>query len=171
MTEKKHSYERKSLARTVNEPAIFYGDNNTLQLIIQLLGGVNVIGQKIRNMLDFLTVAEKGLPISVLQKLQKRMQFTNREIGQTLDMSESTLQRRYKLNQKLDKKESESAIDVASVWAKGIEVFLDEEDFRVWLHTKNVALGNNKPLSLLNSPIGRQELKDLLARIEWGIYS
>lgn len=170
MTENKHSYDRK-ISIKVDEPAMTYGESDTLQLIIQLLGGVNAIGKKIKNMLDFLTVAEKGLPISVLQKLQKRMQFTNKEIGQTLDMSESTLQRRYKLNQKLDKKESESAIDLASVWAKGIEVFQDEEDFRVWLHTKNAALGNNKPLSFLNSPIGRQELKDLLTRIEWGIYS
>lgn len=160
-----------SSKNSVNEPAIVYQSSGTLQLITELLGGVSIIGQKIKHMLDFLKLTEQGLPIAVLQNLQKRMKFTNKEIGKALDMSESTLQRRYKLNQKLDKKESESAIDVASVWAKGIEVFQSEEDFSTWLHTNNVALSNNKPLSLLNSPIGRDELKDMLTRIEWGIYS
>jgi putative toxin-antitoxin system antitoxin component (TIGR02293 family) len=157
----------------VSEPMAIYGQPvvGSLELLTHVLGGAQAIGKKIKNILDFLDVTEKGLPIVVLKKLQKRMQFTNRELGKSLDMSESTLQRRLKLNQKLDKKESESAIHLASVWAKGIEVFEDEEMFRTWLHTKNKALGDNKPLDLLHSPIGRDEIKDLLSRIEWGVYS
>ncbi|HNP20040.1 MAG TPA: DUF2384 domain-containing protein [Fulvivirga sp.] len=162
----------KDIPSKVEEPAISYGQPlGSLELITQILGGAQAIGKKIKNVLDFLTVTENGLPIAVLKKLQARLQFTNRELGKSLDMSESTLQRRLKLNQNLDKKESESAIHLASVWAKGLDVFEDEDAFRVWLHTTNTALGNNKPLDLLHSPIGRDEIKDLLSRIEWGVYS
>jgi len=172
MTENKHSYDRINLNKaTLNDPSMTYGSNTSLNLIIEILGGFNAIGKKIKNVLDFLSVTEKGLPIAVLKKVQKKMQFTNRELGKVLDMSESTLQRRLKLNQKLDKKESESTIHLASVWAKGIEVFENEDDFRTWLHTKNTALGNHAPIALLHSPIGRDEIKDILCRIEFGIFS
>lgn len=156
----------------VKEPVVIYGQPVApLDIVIEVLGGFQSIGKKISNILDFVDITEKGLPIVVLKKLQKRMQFTNRELGKTLDMSESTLQRRLKQNQKLDKKESESAVDVATVWAKGLEVFDNDEQFRHWLHTNNTALGNNKPIDFLHSPIGRDEIKDILNRIEWGIYS
>lgn len=171
MTENKQSYDKEVKKNVLHEPSMAYGSFTSLNLIIEILGGVKVIGKKIGNVLDFLAVTEKGLPIAVLKKLQKKMQFTNRELGKALDMSESTLQRRLKLNQKLDKKESEGTIHLASVWAKGIEVFENEDDFRTWLHAKNTALGNHAPIALLHSPIGRDEIKDLLCRIEFGIYS
>jgi len=172
MTEKNKSYDSNLSKSTLDESSLAYQPMvSSINLISDILGGARLIGKKIKNVLDFLSVTSNGLPIAALKKLQKRMQFTNIELSNVLDMSESTLQRRLKLGQRLDKKESEAAIHLASVWAKGLEVFENDDDFRIWLHTKNSALGNNKPIELLHSPIGRDEIKDLLTRIEWGIYS
>ncbi|MEQ8926051.1 MAG: DUF2384 domain-containing protein [Fulvivirga sp.] len=168
MTEYKKSNDNKS---ELNEPAMAYGLGiTTLDLLIDILG-ISNLAKKLKNSLDLLKMAENGFPIKVLKNLQKRTQFTNRQIGIVLDMSESTVQRRIRDNQKLDKKQSESAVQLASVWVKGLEVFEDEDDFRTWLNTENQALGGNKPLALLHSSIGREEVKNVLNRIAWGIYS
>ncbi|MEM9855956.1 MAG: antitoxin Xre/MbcA/ParS toxin-binding domain-containing protein [Bacteroidota bacterium] len=172
MTEKKYSIDN-SKTPTVSELYSVYEATipSSLELIEQLLGGVKTIGKKINNILEFLQLAQHGLPISVLKSLQKRMKFTNREMGKVLEISESTLQRRIKKGEKLDKRESENTIQLAALWAKGLEVFDNEYDFRRWLDMENIALGNNKPLDILHSSIGRDEIKELLTRIEWGIYS
>ncbi|MEM1002715.1 MAG: antitoxin Xre-like helix-turn-helix domain-containing protein [Bacteroidota bacterium] len=172
MKEKKYSFDSNETYQ-VSDVAFNYSTSNvsSLELITQILGGAKAIGKKINNFLEFLSLSEKGLSIAVLMNLQKRMKFTNREMGKALEISESTLQRRLREGKRLDKKESESAIQLASLWAKGIEVFEDENDFRVWLEMNNTALGNNKPIELLHSPIGREEIKEVLNRIEWGIYS
>ena len=171
MTEKNKSYEQlKNEDIVVIESAESYAlSQSPLQTLVHILG-LNSLSDKIKNMLDLLILTEQGFPINVLKRLQAHTKFTNREMGKALDMSESTLQRRLKQEQKLDKRQSESAVQLASVWAKGLEVF-EEEDFRTWLHSDNKALGGNKPISILNSSIGREEVKDVLRRIEWGIYS
>lgn len=173
MTEKKYSNERNKTSE-ISDVAFSYGgvsSLSSLELITQLLGGAQAIGRKMNNILEFLALTENGLPVSTLKNLQKRMKFTNRDMGRALEISESTLQRRLKESKKLDKKESESTIQLASLWAKGLKVFEDENDFRTWLEMKNTALGNNRPIELLHSPIGREEIKEILNRIEWGIYS
>lgn len=172
MTEKNKSYEQiKNKDIVVNEPVTTFAlSQSPLQTLIHILG-LNQLSNKIKNMLDLLTLTEQGFPINVLKRLQAHTQFTNREMGRALDMSESTLQRRLRSSQPLDKRQSESAVQLASVWAKGLEVFEDEGDFRTWLHAENQALGGNRPIALLSSSIGQEEIKKVLGRIEWGIYS
>ncbi len=172
MTEKNKSYDLNQPQDNVaSEPLTAYSLSPTpLQMLVEILG-LEAFSKKIKSTLDLLTLTEKGFPINVLKHLQRHTQFTNREMGKALDMSESTLQRRWKQKQNLDKRQSESAVQLASVWAKGLEVFEDEEDFRTWLHADNQALGGNKPVALLGSTIGQEEIKKVLGRIEWGIYS
>lgn len=173
MTERKYSYDKSQISK-VSDVALSYGDISnlsSLELVTELLGGVKSIGKKINNILEFLSLTESGLPISVLKNLQGRMKFTNKDMGRALEISESTLQRRLRDGKKLDKRESENTIQLASLWARGLEVFEDENDFRTWLELKNTALGNLKPIELLHSAIGREEIKEVLNRIEWGIYS
>ncbi|MEM7110291.1 MAG: antitoxin Xre/MbcA/ParS toxin-binding domain-containing protein [Bacteroidota bacterium] len=170
MTEKKYSFEHNQ-SELQDAEALYSAQNSSLQLITHLLGGVNTLGVKVNNMLEFLQLTQIGLPINVLKHLQKHMKLTNRDMGKVLEISESTLQRRLKRGEKLDKRESEGTVQLAEVWAKGIEVFNDEDDFRDWLRMNNTALGNYKPIDLLHSPIGRQEIKNILTRIEWGLYS
>lgn len=171
MTKKKYSNDNDNIG--ANEPSILYGYSrqSSLDLISELLGGKKTLGKRVDNILEFLNLTQRGLSITVLKALQQRMKFTNKDMGSALEISESTLQRRLKKGEKLDKRESESTFQLATLWAKGLEVFDNEDDFRTWLQTKNMALGSNKPITLLHSPIGRDEIKDLLSRIEWGIYS
>jgi uncharacterized protein (DUF2384 family) len=49
--------------------------------------------------------------------------------------------------------------------------FEGDQDFLDWLHTRNTALGEVKPIDWMNSSIGREQLLDLLVSIEYGMYS
>ena len=155
----------------VEEPmGAYYSLGSTFNSILQILGGFDVFRQKIKNNFDFIRLSKEGLPIGALTSLQQKMRFTNKEFSHVMGMSESTLIRRYKTGQILDKSEAQNAIQIASIWAKGLEVF-EPDDFKHWLDTKNQALGGLKPVNLLDTPLGREQIKDLLLRIEWGIYS
>jgi len=139
--------------------------------MVELMGGGNVIPQLVHNELDLLMVAVKGLSVQAVRTLQRRMQFSNKEISELLAISESTLARREQSKRALTRDEAEKTIQLSAVMAKGLEVFEDEDDFRHWLETDNVALGGIRPKDLITSAIGRDQVRDLLGRIQYGIYS
>ena len=139
--------------------------------MVELMGGGNVIPQLVHNELDLLMVAVKGLSVQAVRTLQRRMQFSNKEISELLAISESTLARREQSKRALTRDEAEKTIQLSAVMAKGLEVFEDEDDFRHWLETNNVVLGGIRPKDLLTSAIGRDQVRDLLGRIQYGIYS
>ncbi|MCF0050296.1 DUF2384 domain-containing protein [Dyadobacter chenwenxiniae] len=139
--------------------------------IINIMGGQKAFSQKIDNFLSFIEVTQKGIPISVAQTVQKKMNLSNKQFGEMLNLSESTFQRRIKNKSVLSPAESERVIDFSKIIAKGMDVFEDEGDFNTWLNSPILALGNKKPLALLASSIGREEVLNVLFRIEHGIYS
>jgi putative toxin-antitoxin system antitoxin component (TIGR02293 family) len=141
-----------------------------LDEVIEVMGGKRVVPHVVNNSLDWIGVS-KDLSIKALRALQDRMSFTNKEVSRFIAISESTLQRRLKEQAVLTIDEAEKTIQVATVIAQGIAVFEDEDDFRDWLHTRNPALGNIKPIELMHSSIGREQIMDLLNRIEYSIYS
>lgn len=109
----KNSFDSKNQnpITSVSEPMIAYNISpSPLQILANILG-LDTLSVKLKNTLDLLALAEKGFPVKVIKKLQKHTRFTNREMGKVLDMSESTLQRRLREKQNLDKRQSESAVN------------------------------------------------------------
>ena len=51
---------------------------------------------------------------------------------------------------------------------KGIRIFGSEENFNEWLHAPNYALGDKKPIELLNDAHAAQLVKNALEAMEWG---
>jgi putative toxin-antitoxin system antitoxin component (TIGR02293 family) len=139
--------------------------------MVDLMGGPAVIPQLVRNELDLLGVAIKGMSVQAVRALQQRLQFSNKEISAVLGISESTLARREQAHGALTLDEGEKTIQLSGVLAKGLEVFEDQDDFQHWLATPNPALGGIKPKSLLSSAIGREQICDILGRIQYGHYS
>ncbi|TGE04736.1 type II RES/Xre toxin-antitoxin system antitoxin [Hymenobacter fodinae] len=139
--------------------------------MVDLMGGQAVIPQLVRNELDLLGVAIKGISVQAVRALQQRLQFSNKEISAVLGISESTLARREQAQRALTLDEGEKTIQLSGVLAKGLEVFEDQDDFQHWLATANPALGGIKPKALLSSAIGREQICDILGRIQYGHYS
>jgi putative toxin-antitoxin system antitoxin component (TIGR02293 family) len=142
-----------------------------LEAVVEIMGGQEAIGQEVRHTTDFIAISAKGMPSKVIQAIQDRGNFSNKDISSFLDISESTLQRYRKSAKTLKKDDAEKAFHLSSVLAKGISILGDEEKFNQWLNLENKAIGGIKPITWLNSSIGREEILRLLNRIEYGIYS
>ncbi|RSK25179.1 type II RES/Xre toxin-antitoxin system antitoxin [Hymenobacter metallilatus] len=139
--------------------------------MVDLMGGPAVIPQLVRNEMDLLGVAIEGLSVRAIRVLQQHLGFSNKEMSVVLGVSESTLARREQSRKPLTLDEGEKAIQLSAVLAKGMEVFEDEEDLHFWLNSPVPALGGRKPKHLLHSVIGRNQVQDVLGRIEHGHFS
>ncbi len=51
------------------------------------------------------------------------------------------------------------------------EILGDRDKARDWLLTENHALGGVRPIALLDTSIGFEDVMDVLHRIEFGVYS
>jgi putative toxin-antitoxin system antitoxin component (TIGR02293 family) len=60
---------------------------------------------------------------------------------------------------------------VAFVLLQASKVLGSLEKARDWLNRPNRALGNEPPISRLDTEIGKREVEDVLNRITHGIYS
>ena len=58
-----------------------------------------------------------------------------------------------------------------SILKLAIKVLEDKEIAEQWLRTPQRGLGGATPLSFLKTKLGRQEVRSLLKRIEYGVYS
>ncbi|TLU98909.1 type II RES/Xre toxin-antitoxin system antitoxin [Dyadobacter luticola] len=139
--------------------------------IIDVLGGQKAFKQPVDSFLSFIEITEKGFPIAVAQRVQKQLELSNKLFSQIMNLSESTFQRRIKNQSTLSAGESEKVVDLSRIIAKGLDVFENESDFRTWLNSPVLALGNKKPIDLLSYSIGREEIMNVLFRIEHGIFS
>lgn len=139
--------------------------------MVELMGGKAVIPQRVRNEMDLLAVALEGLSVRAVRALQQHLGFSNKEMSVVLGVSESTLARREQTHTPLTLDEGEKAIQLSAVLAKGMEVFENEEDLHFWLNSPIPALGGQKPKQLLHSVLGRNQVHDVLGRIQHGHFS
>jgi len=122
-----------------------------------------------KNVYSLINAIKEGIRFSFFEKLAKHIPFTLREWASYLHLSERSLQRFKKEKGTFNTVSSEKIIEITMLNKYGTEVFGDQDNFNVWLLTKNVSLGGIKPKDLLDSSFGIQLLKDELTRIEHGI--
>jgi len=72
--------------------------------------------------------------------------------------------------EKLNRKISSHAIEIAKLVQHAYTVFRDEEKVKRWLNRENRALNNMKPVELLDTLSGLILVDDVLGRIEEGVY-
>lgn len=143
----------------------------SVRKIIEGLGGEQVIKRLIRHEFDLIELVKEGLPMESVAFLQSNFGFTNREMSHILAISESTYQRRIRTGATLTQDETEKAVSLSELYAKGLDVFRDKIDFETWLQTRIPAMGNQRPADMLDSMIGRQQVVDELNRILHGVFS
>lgn len=66
---------------------------------------------------------------------------------------------------------SERIVSIADLYSYGFEVFENENKFNEWVFRPNQALGGKQPFELLDNQFGREEVKNLIGRIDYGVYS
>jgi putative toxin-antitoxin system antitoxin component (TIGR02293 family) len=139
--------------------------------LVYLLGGTDLIREKIKSAFDLITLSNKGIRKASLDALVGHMGMTKKSFAEDiLNLSVKTLERKNG-DDLLDRQTSSHIIEVAKVVEHAFEVFEDEERVQKWLNTPNRALNQFKPLELFYIPTGLAMVDNVLGRIEEGIYS
>jgi putative toxin-antitoxin system antitoxin component (TIGR02293 family) len=135
----------------------------------RLLGGRGVLKARPRSSLDWVAIVRGGLPARVLDALATNLKLTRTELAAALGIAERTLARRRKEGV-FTAEESAKLLRLARVARRASEVFESGEPALDWLKRPNRALGGERPLSLLDTDIGAENVLDVLGRIEHGVF-
>ncbi|MFW5759752.1 MAG: antitoxin Xre/MbcA/ParS toxin-binding domain-containing protein [Cyclobacteriaceae bacterium] len=139
-------------AQLLQEPAITYG--NVLQ--------------------DKMLVAravKQGVTGLLFEEIKSNSPFSEQQWSYFLNINIRTMQR-YKSNHSHIFKpiQSERIFELAEVVNTGDKVFDSRENFNIWLNSPSLALGNEKPIDLLDSSYGKDLVLAELHRIEHGVF-
>lgn len=134
--------------------------------IRDLLGGAQTMGSSSSDMRGAI---RQGLPYATVTALAKSLGVDVGEVAKIIDLSERTHQRRK--GRSLTSTESDRLVRLARLGAHAIRVFSDPLKAQAWLARPNAALGNERPLDMLDTDIGSTEVEAVLHRIEFGVFS
>ncbi|MDB5275446.1 MAG: hypothetical protein JWR61_401 [Ferruginibacter sp.] len=111
-----------------------------------------------------------GVSKEDLEELKLRTELDYDKLAKLLSVTRATLINK-KGAEKFNVTLSERIIGLADIYSYGYEVFEDEEKFNKWMFSPNKALGGNTPYEVSNNQFGREEVKNIIGRIEYGVYS
>jgi putative toxin-antitoxin system antitoxin component (TIGR02293 family) len=120
--------------------------------------------------LEKVALANEKISKKELEELKKATGLDYSTLSKILSVARATLINK-KGAAKFDEAQSERIVALADIYAYGFDVFEDEEKFNHWIAEPNKALAGQKPLELLNTQFGREEVKRLIGRIDYGVYS
>ena len=113
----------------------------------------------------------KGVTKQLFDEIKFNSPFNDNQWSEFLNINIRTLQR-YKndANHIFKPLQSERIFELAEVISVGNSIFDTPEYFQFWLNSPSVALGNETPVSLLDSSYGKELVLAELNRIEHGIF-
>ena len=135
-----------------------------------LLGGKRVLPVTPLCPLDWVSIIRRGISSSAVDSLTKFTHISQAELSAALGIPERTLARR-KREGTLNSEESAKLVRLARVIARAEEVFEDFDAAIDWLKSANSSLSGATPLSLMDTDIGAESVRDTLGRIEHGVFA
>jgi putative toxin-antitoxin system antitoxin component (TIGR02293 family) len=120
--------------------------------------------------LEKMDLAKSGISKNGLEELKEKADLDYYQLAQILNVARGTLISK-KGQEKFSDYISERIVGLADLYSYGYEVFEDRERFNQWVFRTNKALGGAAPFDLLNNGFGIEEVRNLIGRIDYGIYS
>jgi putative toxin-antitoxin system antitoxin component (TIGR02293 family) len=115
-------------------------------------------------------IVRGGITKTYLTKLKEETSLDYDALAQALSVTRATLINK-KGDQKFSDHVSERIIAVAEIYSFGYEVFEDKARFNQWMFSPNQALSGAVPFDLMDNQFGREEIRNLIGRIAYGVYS
>lgn len=138
--------------------------------VAKKLGGEKTLGKRVSSQQDLISAVRRGLRIAAVDAVIEELDAPRSEVLPALRLARRTMERR-RATGRLRPEESERVYRLAKVFASAESILGTKEKAKHWLVTRNRALGNVTPLSLLETEAGVDEVIDVLGRIEFGVYS
>ncbi|MEO8712852.1 MAG: antitoxin Xre/MbcA/ParS toxin-binding domain-containing protein [Parafilimonas sp.] len=120
--------------------------------------------------LEKMDVVRLGITKKDLESLKAKARLGYDKLAKALSVTRATLINK-KRQQKFSASLSERIISMADIYSYGYEVFEDEDRFNRWMFTPNQALGGEVPYELMDNQFGREEVRNIIGRIDYGVYS
>jgi len=134
------------------------------------MGGSSVVGTP-QSDFEFIQIIRDGLPSKVIQCVVKSSALSEDVIYKSLRIAKRTVARRKASASRLKAAESELIYRFSRVLVTATDILGDRDKARQWLLTENRALNGERPIDLLDTGIGFEDVMDVLHRIEFGVYS
>jgi putative toxin-antitoxin system antitoxin component (TIGR02293 family) len=138
--------------------------------LVQALGGKGVLKERHATYETIIDKARAGLPYATFEAIAARFEIPQEVLTRVLHLPPRTLARRKK-SRRLSAAESDRLLRLARVVAQAEEVFGSPERAGAWLRGTVRALGERRPLDLLDTDLGAQQVERVLGRVEHGLHS
>ena len=135
---------------------------------VELLGGPAVVGEPLTNDLQLVGLIQHGLRRRALDHLARHSQLPLPVLAAAVDLSVRTLQR-YAPEQRLKADATDRLVQLATLYAEGFDLF-GEDKFRRWMESHLPALDGGRPVDFITSTVGIRVLRDIIGRIEYGVF-
>jgi len=121
--------------------------------------------------IELVEAVKMGLPAKVYVAVQKETGLSQAEIAEILGVSTRYLQAK-RQNDLLNTTASERLVKLREIWSFGLDVFNGNKvDFKEWLYEPLAPLDGKSPMYIMTNFIGMEQVKQLLGRIQYGVYS
>jgi putative toxin-antitoxin system antitoxin component (TIGR02293 family) len=142
-----------------------YGSNTAI-----ILADATDKPENLMTPIEKMDVVRIGVSKKDLESLKKIAGLDYDQLAKALSVTRATLINK-KREEKFNTVLSERIVGLADIYSYGYDVFEDEERFNLWIFRSNKALGGKTPYDLLDNQFGREEVKSIIGRIEFGVYS
>ncbi len=132
-----------------------------------------VIGRKPESHMtafEKMNMARAGISKKSLEIMKAKAGLGYEKLASTLSVTKATLINK-KRGQKYGRTLSERIVGLADIYSFGFEVFGDQRRFNEWMASPNCALGGKAPVDVAGSLFGREEVRNIIGRIDYGVYS
>nr|WP_298373677.1 antitoxin Xre-like helix-turn-helix domain-containing protein [uncultured Halomonas sp.] len=110
-----------------------------------------------------------GFPFATLERLAKTTGFTQQDLRGILGMPRSTLQRREQAG-RFTQTESDRLYRFAEIYEAALSLWQgDRQATHHWLTIQIKALGFQRPVDLLQTMAGTQQVLDVIGRLRYGV--
>lgn len=112
----------------------------------------------------------QGMTKSDLEAVKENFSLDYETLARILSVAKATLFNK-KGAERFGPALSEKIFALADLYSYGLDVFGEKALFNSWMEQENRALGYTQPINWLDTLIGIGEIKNLIGRIEHGVYS
>ena len=107
----------------------------------------------------------------VYTKLSEKVELSQNEFYGITRIPVSTLKRRMKNDERFTMQESDAMYRLALLLKLATELFDDEGRAKAWIKEKVYGLGGKTPLEMIATSADFEIVKDLIGRVEHGVFS
>jgi putative toxin-antitoxin system antitoxin component (TIGR02293 family) len=167
-TPKQYTIDEESITGSIiSEPEMAYGSTYQFDVILS-----NATKKPERQLSAFekMHIVRDGVSKKDLELLKNKADLDYTMLAKALSVTRATLINKKK-GERFGAGLSEKIVGMADLYSYGFEVFEDKERFNQWMSKPNKALGGQIPYDLIDNQFGREEVRNLIGRIDYGIYS